>query len=134
MNNEPTSLQHFSLQFSNSSFSNYHFSPAALMKHKDGWPFDRPITKQDAPDYHLCVKTPIDLSTIRFSFVCLFVVCCLDAPYTLCTSIKNFSSVKDSTGWDHLLHKKSRDPRRHPTGLFKLFPGKLDHNDDFLSS
>ena len=37
------------------------------MKHKDGWPFDRPITKQDAPDYHLCVKTPIDLSTIRFS-------------------------------------------------------------------
>ena len=39
----------------------------ALMKHKDGWPFDRPITKQDAPDYHLCVKTPIDLSTIRFS-------------------------------------------------------------------
>ena len=38
----------------------------ALMKHKDGWPFDRPITKQDAPDYHLCVKTPIDLSTIRF--------------------------------------------------------------------
>lgn len=37
----------------------------ALMKHKDGWPFDRPITKQDAPDYHLCVKTPIDLSTIR---------------------------------------------------------------------
>merc|ERR1711983_758568 len=37
----------------------------ALMKHKDGWPFERPITKKDAPDYHLCVKTPIDLSTIR---------------------------------------------------------------------
>ena len=39
--------------------------------------------------------------------------------------------MKDSTGWDHLLHKKSRDPRRHPTGLFKLFPGKLDNDDDF---
>ena len=43
------------------------------MKHKDGWPFDRPITKQDAPDYHLCVKTPIDLSTIRF-FASAFLV------------------------------------------------------------
>jgi len=37
----------------------------ALMKHKDGWPFERPITKQEAPDYLLCVKTPMDLSTIR---------------------------------------------------------------------
>ena len=37
------------------------------MKHKDGWPFERPITKKDAPDYHLCVKTPIDLSTIRLT-------------------------------------------------------------------
>lgn len=36
-----------------------------LIKHKDGWPFDRPITKADAPDYHLCVRTPMDLDTIR---------------------------------------------------------------------
>merc|ERR1719317_399919 len=36
-----------------------------LMKHKDGWPFDRPITKADAPDYHLCVRYPMDLGTIR---------------------------------------------------------------------
>ena len=26
------------------------------MKHKDGWPFDRPITKQDAPDYQEAVE------------------------------------------------------------------------------
>jgi len=36
-----------------------------LLKHKDGWPFDRPITKADAPDYHLCVRYPMDLGTIR---------------------------------------------------------------------
>ena len=72
-------------------------------------------------------------STLAPSGSLLFVCCLLfRCPYTLCTFIKNFSSVKDSTGWDHLLHKKSRDPRRHPTGLFKLFPGKFDHNDDFV--
>jgi len=37
----------------------------ALIKHKDGWPFDRPITKAEVPDYHLHVKHPIDLSTIK---------------------------------------------------------------------
>jgi len=37
----------------------------ALLVHEDGWPFDRPITKKDAPDYHLCVRFPIDLSTIK---------------------------------------------------------------------
>lgn len=36
-----------------------------LIKHRDGWPFDRPITKADAPDYHLCVRHPMDLDTIR---------------------------------------------------------------------
>merc|ERR1712173_106694 len=36
-----------------------------LLKHKDGWPFDRPITKADAPDYHLCVRNPMDLGTVR---------------------------------------------------------------------
>jgi len=36
-----------------------------LLKHKDGWPFDRPITKAEAPDYHLCIRTPMDLDTIR---------------------------------------------------------------------
>lgn len=37
----------------------------AMLKHKDGWPFDRPITKAEAPDYHLHIKTPIDLATIK---------------------------------------------------------------------
>jgi len=37
----------------------------ALIKHKDGWPFDRPITKAEVPDYHLHVKHPIDLGTIK---------------------------------------------------------------------
>jgi len=36
-----------------------------LLKHKDGWPFERPITKADAHDYHLCVRNPMDLGTIR---------------------------------------------------------------------
>jgi len=35
------------------------------MNHKDGWPFDRPITKVDAPDYHKLIKKPMDLGTIR---------------------------------------------------------------------
>jgi len=37
----------------------------ALIKHKDGWPFDRPITKAEVPDYHLHVKQPMDLGTIK---------------------------------------------------------------------
>ena len=36
-----------------------------LIKHRDGWPFDRPITKAVAPDYHHCVRHPMDLDTIR---------------------------------------------------------------------
>ena len=39
----------------------------AMMKHRDGWPFDRPITKAEAPDYHKIIKRPIDLGTIRSS-------------------------------------------------------------------
>ena len=40
----------------------------ALIKHKDGWPFDRPITKAEVPDYHLHVKRPMDLGTIKYVF------------------------------------------------------------------
>merc|ERR1719187_2629 len=36
-----------------------------LIKNKDGWPFDRPITKTDAPDYHKLVPNPMDLGTIK---------------------------------------------------------------------
>eukprot|EP00096_Caligus_rogercresseyi_P009103 TRINITY_DN3029_c0_g1_i3.p1 TRINITY_DN3029_c0_g1~~TRINITY_DN3029_c0_g1_i3.p1 ORF type:complete len:1517 (+),score=584.82 TRINITY_DN3029_c0_g1_i3:77-4552(+) len=37
----------------------------SMMKHEDGWPFDRPITKSDAPDYFKIIKKPMDLGTIR---------------------------------------------------------------------
>ncbi|CAB4064628.1 BAZ1A [Lepeophtheirus salmonis] len=37
----------------------------SMMKHPSGWPFDRPITKADAPDYHKIIKKPMDLGTIR---------------------------------------------------------------------
>jgi len=46
-----------------------------LIKHEDGWPFDRPITKADAPDYHLCVRTPMDLDTIRSRLNDMFYTC-----------------------------------------------------------
>jgi hypothetical protein len=36
-----------------------------MMKNKDGWPFDRPITKADAPDYHKIIDRPMDLGTVR---------------------------------------------------------------------
>ena len=39
---------------------------SALIKHKDGWPFDRPISKSEVPDYHLHVKHPMDLGTIKY--------------------------------------------------------------------
>jgi hypothetical protein len=41
----------------------YNF--AGLLAHRDGWPFDRPITKADAPDYHKIIAKPMDLCTIR---------------------------------------------------------------------
>lgn len=41
----------------------------AMMRHKDGWPFDRPITKTDAPDYHQIIKRPMDLGTIRSNII-----------------------------------------------------------------
>ena len=52
-----------SLELDASSFDDILKS---MIKHKDGWPFDRPITKAEAPDYHLHIKTPIDLATIKF--------------------------------------------------------------------
>ena len=40
-----------------------------MMKHKDGWPFDRPITKADAPDYHKIIDRPMDLGSIRSNII-----------------------------------------------------------------
>ena len=39
------------------------------MKNKDGWPFDRPITKSDAPDYFDIITRPMDLGTVRTSLL-----------------------------------------------------------------
>ncbi|KAF6198760.1 hypothetical protein GE061_006782, partial [Apolygus lucorum] len=36
-----------------------------LMHHKDAWPFLRPVTKSEVPDYHLIIKKPMDFATIK---------------------------------------------------------------------
>ena len=46
-----------------------------MMKHKDGWPFDRPITKADAPDYHKIISKPMDLGTVRSGLVRMKYTC-----------------------------------------------------------
>lgn len=46
-----------------------------MMKHKDGWPFDRPITKADAPDYHKVITKPMDLGTVRSGLVRMKYTC-----------------------------------------------------------
>jgi bromodomain adjacent to zinc finger domain protein 1A len=58
------------------------FNPTALeemllsmMKHRDGWPFDRPITKSEAPDYHRVIKRPMDLGTIRTAILRMKYTC-----------------------------------------------------------
>ena len=58
------------------------YNPSALeellnnmMKHKDGWPFDRPITRSDAPDYFEIIKKPLDLGTIRTALLHMKYAC-----------------------------------------------------------
>ena len=58
------------------------YNPSALeellnnmMKHKDGWPFDRPITRSDAPDYFEIIKRPLDLGTIRTALLHMKYTC-----------------------------------------------------------
>ncbi|KFM78225.1 Bromodomain adjacent to zinc finger domain protein 1A, partial [Stegodyphus mimosarum] len=36
-----------------------------LMHHPSSWPFLVPVSKKDAPDYHLIIKRPMDFGTIR---------------------------------------------------------------------
>jgi hypothetical protein len=37
----------------------------SMLKHKDGWPFDRPVTEDFQPGYSRVIDRHIDLSTIR---------------------------------------------------------------------
>ena len=37
----------------------------AIMKHKWAYPFKRPVTEKEAPDYKEIVKNPMDFSTLR---------------------------------------------------------------------
>ncbi|XP_077995550.1 bromodomain adjacent to zinc finger domain protein 1A-like [Glandiceps talaboti] len=39
-----------------------------LIRHKDAWPFLQPVSKKMAPDYHLLVKRPMDLGTMKVKF------------------------------------------------------------------
>ena len=57
----------------------------SMMRHRDGWPFDRPITKADAPDYHKIVTRPMDLGTIRSSLNRMKFTCNQEVNYMLLT-------------------------------------------------
>lgn len=36
-----------------------------MLRHEASWPFRKPVSKQEAPDYHEYIKRPMDISTIR---------------------------------------------------------------------
>ncbi|XP_066281341.1 bromodomain adjacent to zinc finger domain protein 1A-like [Branchiostoma lanceolatum] len=39
-----------------------------LVKHQDAWPFIKPVSRKEAPDYYRLVRKPMDLSTLRTNF------------------------------------------------------------------
>ncbi|XP_035677235.1 bromodomain adjacent to zinc finger domain protein 1A-like [Branchiostoma floridae] len=39
-----------------------------LVKHQDAWPFIKPVSRKEAPDYYKLVRKPMDLSTLRTNF------------------------------------------------------------------
>ncbi|XP_036323316.1 bromodomain adjacent to zinc finger domain protein 1A [Rhagoletis pomonella] len=36
-----------------------------VMKHQDAWPFTRPVSQAEVPDYHKIIKTPMDLAKVK---------------------------------------------------------------------
>lgn len=36
-----------------------------VMKHRDAWPFLRPVVKSEVPDYYKVIKNPMDLAKIK---------------------------------------------------------------------
>lgn len=36
-----------------------------VMKHEDAWPFTRPVSHAEVPDYHKIIKTPMDLAKVK---------------------------------------------------------------------
>ena len=36
-----------------------------LIKNKNSWAFTSPVSKKEAPDYHILIKNPMDLGTIK---------------------------------------------------------------------
>ncbi|XP_054736256.1 bromodomain adjacent to zinc finger domain protein 1A [Anastrepha obliqua] len=36
-----------------------------VMKHEDAWPFTRPVSQAEVPDYHKIIKTPMDLAKVK---------------------------------------------------------------------
>ena len=43
---------------------------AEIAKHKDSWPFDRPVNKQEVPDYYDVIETPMDFAKIKSNLNC----------------------------------------------------------------
>lgn len=39
---------------------------ADITHHRDSWPFLTPVTKDEVPDYHEIIKTPMDFGTIKY--------------------------------------------------------------------
>jgi len=46
-----------------------------VMKQGDAWPFLKPVTRNEAPDYHDIVKYPMDLGTIKYKLNSMVYTC-----------------------------------------------------------
>lgn len=41
-----------------------------ITKHKDSWPFNRPVSQKEVPDYYKIIKTPMDFAKIKSKLNC----------------------------------------------------------------